>query len=132
MTFPSKYSSGFSLIELIIVMVIMAVVLGLTGGLVVKSIDQQTKQVELEKVQQTFKQLSYHAFYSGLPAQIQLKENTLIITQGKQEKTIQFEQLNFVPQNYTINAMAAVLPVKFSIENQDTTREFTIKTVYDY
>ncbi len=58
-------NKGFSLIELMVVMAIMSVLMGLTGGLVTKTVAQQEKQVELEKVKHLFKQLSYQAFYQG-------------------------------------------------------------------
>ena len=58
MMFHSKKAAGFSLIELMVVMAIMAIVMGLTGGLVTKAVDQQTRQVELQKVRQKVQDLT--------------------------------------------------------------------------
>ena len=53
-----KKTSGFSLIELMVVMAIMAILMGLTGGVIVKNLAQQQRLVELEKTQHFFKLFS--------------------------------------------------------------------------
>ncbi|WP_057830649.1 type II secretion system protein [Colwellia sp. TT2012] len=72
--------TGFSLIELMVVMAIMAVLMSLSGGLMQKSINQQTRQVELEQVRQLFKNLSYRAYYGGGAMQVRLEKNQMQIT----------------------------------------------------
>jgi prepilin-type N-terminal cleavage/methylation domain-containing protein len=75
-----KNVSGFSLIELMVVMAIMAVLMSLSGGLMQKSINQQARQVELEQVSQLFKKLSYKAYYGGGAIQVRLEKNQMKIT----------------------------------------------------
>lgn len=70
---------GFSLIELMVVMAIMAVVMSLSGGLFQQSINQQERHVELEKVRQLFKQLTYNAYYQGKAHDVRLEENKLLV-----------------------------------------------------
>ena len=70
---------GFSLIELMVVMAIMAVVMSLSGGLFQQSINQQERHVELEKVRQLFKQLTYNAYYQGKVHDVRLEENKLLV-----------------------------------------------------
>ena len=71
---------GFSLIELMVVMAIMAVLMSLSGGLMQKSINQQARQVELEQVSQLFKKLSYRAYYGGGAMKVRLEKNQMQIT----------------------------------------------------
>jgi len=63
-----------------VVMAIMAVLMGLSGGLMQKSINQQTRQVELEQIQQLFKKLSYQAYYGGTSILVRLEKNQMLIT----------------------------------------------------
>ncbi len=79
MMFPSKYSLGFSLIELMVVMAIMAVLMSLSGGLFQQSINQQERHVELEKTQQLFKQLAYKAYYQGSIQKVRIEENKVYV-----------------------------------------------------
>lgn len=72
--------NGFSLIELMVVMAIMAVLMSLSGGLMQKSINQQARQVELEQVTQLFKKLSYRAYYGGGAMKVRLEKNQMQIT----------------------------------------------------
>lgn len=74
-----KKAKGFSLIELMVVMAIMAVLMSLSGGLMQKSINQQARQVELEQVRQLFKKLSYRAYYGGGAIQVRLEKNQMQI-----------------------------------------------------
>ncbi len=82
----TKRVQGFSLIELMVVMAIMAVLMGLTGGLVTRTVAQQERQVELEKVKHLFKQLSYQAFYQGSDVELTFQGNQIQITQNKEQK----------------------------------------------
>jgi len=75
-----KKVNGFSLIELMVVMAIMAVLMSLSGGLMQKSINQQARQVELEQVTQLFKKLSYRAYYGGGAMKVRLEKNQMQIT----------------------------------------------------
>jgi prepilin-type N-terminal cleavage/methylation domain-containing protein len=78
----STKAHGFSLIELMVVMAIMAVLMSLSGGLMQKSINQQARQVELEQVTQLFKKLSYRAYYGGGAMKVRLEKNQMQITYG--------------------------------------------------
>jgi len=81
--FRFNNQNGFSLIELMVVMAIMAVLMGLTGGLVTKTVDQQTRMVELEKIQHYFKLLSYKAYYSGSPILLTVDGNSIFINENE-------------------------------------------------
>ena len=105
-----KKKQGFSLIELMVVMAIMALLLALTGGLVVKNVDQQKRLVERQKVHQLFKSLSYQAYYRGQPITVRAEGKTLYILQNNNQSTIEFEQLLFKRESYRITTTAVVIP----------------------
>lgn len=129
--FRFKKQQGFSLMELMVVMAIMAIVMGLTGGLVTKTVDQQTRQVELQKVRQLFKRLGYHAYYNGYPISLRMQESTITITENSQQTTINFEQLVFSPNDYTISTNSSVTPNKYKVLWNSTIQEFTIQSVFE-
>ncbi len=126
----TKRVQGFSLIELMVVMAIMAVLMGLTGGLVTRTVAQQERQVELEKVKHLFKQLSYQAFYQGSDVELTFQGNQIQITQNNEQKVLSFKQLVFVAQSYTVSTQAVVLPAQFGVFWKEKIRYFDIDSLF--
>jgi prepilin-type N-terminal cleavage/methylation domain-containing protein len=91
MTSLSKTNLGFSLIELMVVMAIMAVLMSLSGGLFQQSINQQERHVELEKIHQLFKQTAYKSYYQGKTHHIRLEENRLLFLEQAQPTSQEFD-----------------------------------------
>ena len=125
----SKHS-GFSLIELMVVMGIMAVLMGLTGGLVTKTVDQQTRMVELEKIQHYFKLLSYRAYYTGSPIVVTVDGDSLIINENEKITKVEFEQLVFIKSTFDIQTTAAISPNTFAVIWNDNKKEFKINAMF--
>ena len=123
--------SGFSLMELMVVMAIMSIVMGLTGGLVTKTVEQQTRQVELQKVRQLFKRLGYHAYYNGYPISLRMQASTITIIENNQQTNIDFKQLVFSPNDYIISTNSSVTPTKYKVLWNNTIQEFTIQSVFE-
>ncbi|MCO7251787.1 type II secretion system protein [Pseudoalteromonas sp. SSMSWG5] len=121
---------GFSLIELMVVMAIMAVLMGLTGGVIVKNVAQQTRLVELEKTQNYFKMLSYKAYYGGYPIKVDLDGSMFKISIADQVTNLEFEELEFEKSSYTINTKSAIMPNSFTVKWNETSREFPINTMF--
>lgn len=162
----SKHSFGFSLIELMVVMAIMAVLMSLSGGLFQKSIDQQERHVELEKIHQLFKQVAYKSYYQGKAHHIRLEENKLLFlertlpqeefslsvdgqptlleqffddTDNNDEadieeyfvaRTIEFSQLTFVAQDYTISTKGIINPREFGVFTTNDMRKYSLSSVF--
>lgn len=122
---------GFSLIELMVVMAIMAIAMGLTGGLVASSIDQQRRQVEVEQVRQLFKRLSYQAFYSGTDITLRTEQSWLEYRQGERHQRLEFDALVFVAEDYLITSKTQVYPQKFGIIQGNSIRNFAIDSIYE-
>ncbi|GAP74605.1 hypothetical protein W04_1121 [Pseudoalteromonas sp. SW0106-04] len=123
---------GFSLIELMVVMAIMASLMTLTGGLVLKTVDQQQRVVELEKVQQLFQRLSYSAYYSGYDIRVMLDGHIISIeSELTEEEIIELEQLTFEPQEFLVSTRATILPEAFKTQWHGEIKEFKIKQMYN-
>ena len=126
----SKNSLGFSLIELMVVMAIIATLMGLTGGLLTKTVSQQERQVEVEQTIQLFKQLSYQAFYQGVEINVQLKSNQILITKANSQEILTFKHLTFVEQEYRISTQAVIIPATFNVFWNDQIRQFNFKELF--
>ena len=100
-------------------MAIASLLLALTGGLVVRAVDQQGAIVEQEKIQQIFRQLSYDAFYSGYSISLLMNSKQVTILKNKEQYTIDFKYLSFSENVYIINTKAHVKPgfYEFYLDN---------------
>jgi prepilin-type N-terminal cleavage/methylation domain-containing protein len=154
-----KTLNGFSLIELMVVMAIMAVLMSLSGGLMQKSINQQARQVEFEQVGQLFKKLSYQAYYGHGAIKVRLEKNQMkiiyeldelmLIDEDKQAEEnggndypynvnkeyeveiIDFEQLIFVAQDYNVSSKGVVSPNYYQVFWLDGIRRFELKSLFN-
>lgn len=136
MMYRSKSFSGFSLIELIVVMAIMAVLMTLSGGLFQKSISQQERHVELEQVTQLFHQLSYQAYYGGKPLRVRLEKNrfSIVPEHVNAEQVVKehvFKQLTFVPQDYQISSKGIISPNSYGIFWQSNIKQLPLESTFN-
>ena len=136
MMFRFNQPSGFSLIELIVVMAIMAVLMTLSGGLFQKSISQQERHVELEQVGQLFHQLSYQAYYGGSSLRVRLENNTLsIIPEPANEEVVVkeyvFKQLTFVAQDYQISSKGIISPNNYGVFWQTNIKHLLLESTFN-
>lgn len=127
----SKKAAGFSLIELMVVMAIMAVLMGLTGGLLTRNVAQQQRVVELEKIQHLFKLLSYRAYYEGQPIHVEAKDNELLIKYINQpEKLLTFKELNFRQTMFEISTRSTITPDTFYVSWNNIEHEQKISGMF--
>ncbi len=123
-------TKGFSLIELMVVLAIMAILMALTGGLATKNVSKRERVVELEKVAQIFQRLSYEAYYSGYDVHVNLNQNTLTKMSSGQTQVVTFEQLDFVRSEHIISTKAYVSPSQYRVVWQDGYRDFIIAPLF--
>ena len=126
-----KKTSGFSLIELMVVLAIVSSLMMLTGGLVVESIAKQTRIVELKKVQNIFKVLSYKAYYGGYSFEIELIGDQIHVKSETEENTIKFKELRFKNSKIVISTKASISPHSFIILEKSHEREVQIAPLFE-
>lgn len=133
MTSHSKIK-GFSLIELIVVMSVVSVLLALTGGVVQKNISQQERLVEIERVKQYFKQLTYRSYYTGTDFLLEMSGKQINIYINQQEEpaeSLEFKQITFVAQDFEIHHRGSITPTNFSILLGSDTLSYQVGTLFD-
>lgn len=123
-----------------VVMAIVATLLTLTGGVVQKNIAQQERIVELEKVSQLFKKLSYQSYYGQGPITLRLQENKIMFDKKNdleeeelvlENSALLFKQLTFVAQDYVISSKGIISPNSFSVFFNGNIKQFPLKAVFD-
>ncbi len=121
---------GFSLIELMVVMAIIGTLLTLTGGLAFKNVEQQGRIIELEKVQQLFRRLSYQAYYSGYKINVKLRDNRFIVFSNDETHVVKFEHITFEPLDYQVNTKAFIEPGYYKVVWNEQSHEYFIKPMF--
>ena len=99
-------SPGFTMIELLIVLVIMSSLMGFVGPFAINSVEKATAKTEVLKLKKMFHRLSYDAFAQGSNLNVKLNGNQLTVYKLNQEEAFlsyQFESLSFNPQIITVN-----------------------------
>ncbi|WP_022945999.1 type II secretion system protein [Pseudoalteromonas ruthenica] len=113
----SVSKKGFTLIELIVVMAIVSLLVGLVGPFTIGSVERANAQAEALTLQNYFKRLSYLAYASQSPKQIELKTNTLKVlnVQTNEVKSRQFEYISFETGTLMLNKYGFFTPSTVSI-----------------
>lgn len=107
--------NGFTLIEIMIVMSIVALLMGLVGPIAIQNLEKAEAKSELLSVNNWLKQVSYRAYISGQHLTLKLngKKVQLFTTQSsKLIKQNTFEYLFFQPQVLEFNNKGFVSPTK--------------------
>ena len=104
-------NKGFTLIELITVLSIMAIGLTLVGPLTINFIDKAQAQSEFISLKNNLKKISFNAFANATGHTLLFEGRQLIIMPlNGTEKKMTFEYLNFDKQQVLINARGYTTP----------------------
>ncbi len=106
MTINHHKRSGFTLIELMIVMSIVALLMGMVGPLAINSLEKAQAKQEMLSLKNWFRKISARAFHTGQVHIVELagKKVTLLV-EGIDNpiETTSFESLFFQPQQLHYN-----------------------------
>lgn len=96
-----KYK-GFTLIELMIVMSIVALLMGMVGPLAMNGLEKAQAKQEMLSLKNWLRKIGARAFYTGKEHHVELEGKGVILFVTNEEKpieTVNFESLFFQPQS---------------------------------
>lgn len=115
-TLPSHKRNGFSLIELIVVIVIMALATAVVAPSLLKQYDSMKKNQELLQLDAYFNFSSQKAFYSKDSIRIEMADNQLVLYADGYEPSIKtFNTLEFEPQTVNYNRDGSPKPSQVKV-----------------
>jgi len=112
----NKRESGFTLIELMVILVIMGTLLSLVGPMAVKNVEKMSVKTEEMQFKNWLSKSVFSAFNRGVPVNVKLEGHSataLVRSSDGQSKTIdliQFDSLFFQPQDIHFNKNGFFLP----------------------
>jgi prepilin-type N-terminal cleavage/methylation domain-containing protein len=124
-----KYqNTGFTLIELMIVLTVVGLLMALVGPLTVQSFEKAEAKSEMLQMKNWLRKTSSRAFSTGQAYTVQLKGKSLaLFNEGNLESAIttkDFESIFFQPQTLTFNHNGFVKPLQLNAVYRK--REMTI------
>ncbi|WMN61215.1 hypothetical protein NI389_07485 [Pseudoalteromonas xiamenensis] len=88
--------------------------MSLTGGLILKNIGKQQRFVEIEKVKNLLKVVSYESFFNGRNTVVSFRDKSILI-KGNNRREIEFKELIFLPSEINFNMYGMSSKTSFSI-----------------
>ncbi|MGJ8680091.1 prepilin-type N-terminal cleavage/methylation domain-containing protein [Paraglaciecola sp.] len=120
---------GFTLIELMVVMAIIAILMSLVGPLVVNSLQKSQAKVEVMTIKRWSKNISIRAFMTQQVLLLELngKSAKLINEQNVVIKSVDFEYLYFQPQSIEFNSNGYALQGSLQYQLKENRFEFSLE-----
>lgn len=126
---------GFTLIELMVVMLIMASLLSLVGGVGVKGYESAQKKTELMTLSNTITALSYQAFSSGRQIEFNFKGHAVEASYSPKldnESVLYnkiFEYIFFQPQKFVFNKNGFAFPSEIRAQTGNVNHLLDINSI---
>lgn len=95
--------SGFSLIEIMVVLIIIGALAAIVAPLTIKQLQSSEARSEYLHFRSTLKGLTAKAFTRGVSYQVQMKDSTLTVSSVLGKELFVFEQLTLPEQVFYIN-----------------------------
>ncbi|WDE13265.1 pilus assembly FimT family protein [Thalassomonas haliotis] len=105
--------TGFTLIELMVVMSIVALLMGMVGPLAINSLEKAQAKQEMLSLKNWFRKVSARAFNTGQQHTIKLtgKQVALYVNKQGPVESVRFEFLFFQPQTLHFSTKGFVEPL---------------------
>ena len=119
--------NGFTLIELITVISIMAIVLALVGPLTVNFVEKAQAQTEYIQLKNSLKKLSFTSFASSTTYGITFEGSSVIVNKADKfvsKKT--FDYLSYTKQKVLFNANGYPEPEMLTVKKRNKTEKINI------
>ena len=112
-------NSGFTLIELIVVISIMAIALSLVGPLTIDFIAKAQAQSEFVSLKNSLKKISFKAFSTAAEHELVFNDNVLsVFSQEQLIESKTFEHLNFSEQTVRFNGRGYPFPEVLTLDKR--------------
>ncbi|GAA0353885.1 hypothetical protein GCM10009092_17790 [Bowmanella denitrificans] len=117
-----KRLSGFTLLELIVVLSIVGLLMSLVGPALFTTLDKVRVQSEVRKLEGVIFKLSNQAFLYGREIDVVLEgQHCQFFFQGEEKKQslLQFEHIHFPRQTFSVNShgFLSVSEVNYSVDD---------------
>ncbi len=123
----STFNKGFTLIELMIVILVMGLLAGLVAPLTFEQLDKSRAKTEFLKLRNTIKNHTTKAFAQGVSYRMQTKGQTLTALSVLGEKTYTFKYLEMPEQFFIINGNGFPSIDKFELLVAGRPRQITME-----
>lgn len=105
-----QFLKGFTLVEIMIVMVLLGLIMGLIGPMTINQLNKTKAKSELLTFKTKLTAISTKAALMSKPIQITLNGKEMIVSHGEVKISQGFENLFFDPQILMINKNGYVFP----------------------
>ena len=129
----SKLLQGFTMIELLVVLAIVATVIGLVGPLTIESIGKYQSKVEMVEVKAVISRFSNIAFLRGERVHLIFREHSITKEKdGEIEDSFTFDNLYFYPTELSFNQSGVpdISEIKLVVEEKEIKID-VFEVVYD-
>ncbi|GAA5142087.1 prepilin-type N-terminal cleavage/methylation domain-containing protein [Thalassotalea piscium] len=125
-------AKGFTLIELMIVMSIVALIMGMVGPLAINSLEKAEAKQEMLTLKNWLKRISYRAYATGQQHQLALEGKRATLTVGINNQSVitveTFESIFFEPQIMTFNTLGIISPSTMAGEYKGEPMSLNLKS----
>ncbi|WP_108947131.1 pilus assembly FimT family protein [Shewanella halifaxensis] len=133
----NRSNKGFTLIELMVILLIMGVLLSLVGPLAVKNVDKTNSRTEELQLKNWFDKVSQSAFYRSQIVTISLQGravNATVDVAASKVKidSIMFDSLFFPPQELELNKNGFFKQESVNYQSADKRFKITLQPVRSY
>lgn len=127
--FLSKFqigtSKGFSLPEMLIVLLILSTALTLIGPLTVSRVEKQKHKQELKELKTSLMYYQLHAKWSNEPVIVLFEgKNFTLLQAGKPKEVKKFETLSFQKQSITLYSSGFASECNIKLSDSELLKEF--------